>query len=944
MKGTIKTIPHEVNQGLAAFSIRNPHLIIALFIGLLIVGTVCTLLIPKDLLPASPAPAVQIISFYPGMPVEDVEQEITFPYERYTGQAVGTKSQDSRSLTGVSIIRTYFHRNITLSTAIAQTGALVLSVLRKLPVGTEPPLILPFDNMASQPLALCTVSGPDKSETELQDIASYKVTNSIQSVPGAIAPTVMGGKLRQGLILLDNNNLRRLNLSPVAVNEKLKDMNSFIPAGDVNIGSINYQLHTNAMFKDLRDVNNFELRSHNGVSVKVKEVGNAQDGSIRQMNVVTINGKREVFLPIYRQLGANSLEVVEKVRESIKSLEKSLKGFKFEIINDQTVFIRKAIDSIAIEGLMGGVLAALMILLFLGSGRATVAVLLTLPISIIGAIAVLKASGQTLNIMTLGGLALSIGVLVDNAIVVIEVIMAKQVSGLSPKDAALAGSREVAMPILASTISTLVIFIPILFLRGIVRTLFASLSVAVVASLGISYYAAMMMVPLYAYYFLGKITTVQIGFLGRIQRGLEWITDHYKLSLRWTLGHSGAILKYSLILHAAAALYFLPQIGTEVFPRADAGSFSIFARGPTGLRIEKTTEMAEEIEKVIRNLIPKKDLKNIITNSGIYYEYSAAFTNNSGSQDTTISVELSGNRTNTSQYYVKLLRQALPKNFPHTEFALQLGGLLASALNKGVPSPIDIQISGESSLVARSLADLLLPQIKTVTGAVDVRIQQRFDSPIMDIDFNRRKVSDLGLTPDIVVKNLVSAVANSASYNQQIWVDPKTGIDYFLGVQYPENSFNSKESLLTIPVTSVRQDRSIALSRFSTIKTSSGATEINHNNLLPTVDIFVDAQDRDIGGVAKDIQSIIDKQHFLPNYTVKIKGEISEMKVSMTYLGWGFLLAVCLVYLILLAEFRSYLMPAIISRMCQKVLWASSSFSPSLRLILAFKLQSGASL
>ena len=912
MKTDATEMTNRPKAGISAFAIRNAHLTVAIFIALMIIGLVCTRLIPKDLLPASSAPAVQIISFYPGMPVEDVEQEITFPYERYTGQAVGTKSQDSRSLTGVSIVRNYFHSNIDLSAAIAQTGALVLSVLRKLPNGTQPPLILPFDRMASQPLALCAVSGEDRTEAELQDLARYRVTNAIQSVAGAVAPTVMGGKLRQALIILNNNNLNKFNFSPISVNEKLKAMNSFIPAGDVNIGDINYQLHSNAMFKNLNEVNEFFLRSQDGVTIKLKDVGEVKDGAARQTNIVTVNGKREAFIPIYRQLGSNSLEVIDSVKDTVRDLQKTLQHFNLQVINDQTIFIRKAIEAISIEGMIGGGLAALMIFLFLGSGRATIAVLLTLPISIVGAIAVLNLCGQTLNVMTLGGLALSIGVLVDNAIVVIEVIMAKQLSGLSPQEAALAGAQEVAMPVLASTIATLIVFVPIVFLHGIVETLFAALSLAVVSSLAISYFAAMMMVPLYAYNYLGVVRTATAGLLGGIQNSFIKIKASYGSSLRKALSQSGPILKLSLFLHAGVALILVPYIGTEVFPRADAGSFSLQVRGPTGLRIEKTGELVTNIETTLRHFIPSEDLKFIISNSGIYYGYSAAFTPNSGSQDSVLNVVLTEKRAHTSQYYVGILRSELQKIFPGVEFSFQLGGLLSSALNGGLPSPIDIQISGENSYSARNIAESLLQQVKKVNGASDVRIQQRFDSPILNIQLDREKISNFGLTPDLVVKNLVSAVSNSSSFDQQVWVDPRTGMDYLLGVQYPENSFHTKEELLTIPVTSIEQNRSVPLSKFSTVRISKGATEINHYNLIPTVDIYLDAENRDIGSVAADVQKIINNNVIPANYTVQIKGEIAEIKTSLASLGWGFLLAVCLVYLILLAQFRSFLMPAII--------------------------------
>ncbi len=902
----------EESKGLAGFSIRNAHLTIVCFIALVLLGSVSAYLIPKDLLPAGHTAAVQILSFYPGMPVENVEQEITFPYERYSGQAVGMKSQDSHSLTGVSIVRNYFQPNTDLSTAIAQTGSLVMSVLRKLPPGTQPPLILPFDPMASQPLAIATIDGENKSEAELQDAGRYLVTNAIQSVPGAMAPTVMGGKLRQANILLDGQKLSEFNLSPLRVTEKLEAMNSFIPAGDVNLGDFNYQLRSNAMFKSLDEINGFYLRSRFGTIIRVKDVARAEDGAARQTNIVTVNGKKQVYIPIYRQLGANSLEVIDSVRSSLQSLEAALRGYKLTVINDQTVFIRKAIDAIALEGVIGGGLAALMIYLFLGSGRATIAVLLTLPISIIGAIAVLKAFGHSLNIMSLGGLALSIGVLVDNAIVVVEVIMAKQQEGLSPKQAALIGAREVAMPVLASTVATLVVFLPVLFLKGVVETLFTSLSLAVIAALSISYYAAMMIVPLYAANFMPNVQIAKDGLLGVFQRFFLRVTIAYGKSLRWTLARSRTILKISLISHAAVAILLLPLIGTELFPRADAGNFSINLRGKTGLRVERMAELSEKVQAKLREVIPPHDLKMLLSNTGVFYGYSAAFTRNSGPQDAFINVELTEDRTHSSQEYARIIRRDFPALFPDTTFSLELGGLLSSALNGGMVSPIDVQVSGLDPRESLKIANRLLPKISALAGAVDMRIQQRFDAPVLEINMDRHKVSNFGLTPDIVVKNLVSAVSNSSSYNQQVWVDPRTGIDYQLGVQYPENTFLNREQILSIPVTSPDQERSIKLKNLVWLSSSTSATEINHNNLAPTIDIYVDSQGRDVGGLSSAIQKLVDEEKLIPGYKVDVRGEISEMKHSMSALAFGFLMAASLIYLILVAQFRSFLMPAII--------------------------------
>lgn len=902
---------HE-EKGIAAFAINNAHFTIVAFLILSILGALSLVLLPKDLLPSANLPAVQVISFYPGMPVDHVEQELTYLFERYTGQAVGMESQDSRSLVGVSIVKNYFNPGVDLSNALAQTGSLVMSVMRKLPPGTQPPLILPFDPMASVPLAMCAVSGENKTQSQLQDIGRYWVTNAIQSVPGAMAPAVMGGKTRQATIYLDPKKLAQYNFSPVQVMNKLNAMNTFVPAGDIKIGDYDYQIVTNGLVENVSDIDNYYLRSQNGVDVKLKDIGHAEDSHAIQTNVVLIDGKPQVYVPIYRQPGANSLKVVDEVRDSVKKLEGTLHGFKLTIVSDQSVFIRKAIESITHEALIGGGFAAIMVLMFLGSWRATFAVMLSLPISLIGAFACLKILGQTLNVMTLGGLALSVGVLVDNAIVVIEVIMQKRSRGMSPRDASLQGAQEVAMPVLASTVSTLIVFFPVLFLKGVVQILFSALSIAVISSMVASYFAAMMVIPLFTAHFLNEGGAETRGILGAIQAWVNRVTEGYGRTLAWVVNRRRIVLPVALVSLLVIGGTLVGRIGAELFPRADAGSMRIDLRGPTGYRIEQTAALAQRIEAKLREWIPKHDLRMIITNAGVYYGYPAAFTPNSGTQDVFFNVELTEDREHTSQYYAKIVREKLPAEFPNTEFGIELGGLLTSALNGGLRSPIDVQIGGADHKLAHDLAQSAAERFKKIRGAVDVRVQQRFDDPELSLEINRDKASDLGLTPDVIVKNVVSAVSNSATYNPAIWIDPKTGIDYFFGVQLPENKITSVNDLMSIPITSAEQNRSVPLNWVASSKMITGPTELNHKDLQPVIDVYLDAQDRDIAGVSGDVQKVLDQLKLPTGYWAEIRGEVSEMKKSVGSLGGGFLLAAVLVYLILVVQFRSFLLPAII--------------------------------
>ena len=903
-------------NGMVNFAVKNPYFIVVGCLLIIIMGTLALFALPKDLLPSANMPAVQILSFYSGMPVDHVDKNLTSRFERYTGQAIGIEKQESKSLVGVSIVKNFFGPETDLNTAISQTTSLVMSVLRRLPPGTQPPLILPFDPMAATPLALVSVSG-DFTEKELYDLARYDVRNAVQSVPGAMAPTVMGGSERQVVVYLDPKKVAKYNFSPLDIVDHLSKLNTFIPSGDIKIGNIDYQIVSNGLVDHIKDMDDFPLRSENGIPVYLRDMGKAQDASKIQTNIVTIDGKRQVYVPVYRQPGANSIKVVDDVRNSIGRLQQTLKGFKISLVADQSVFIRKAIESITEEAMIGGGLAAFLILLFLGNPRATFGVMLSLPLAILFAFIGLKALHQTVNAMTLGGLALSIGVLVDNSIVVLENISSKLEKGMSAKRAAIEGTSEVALPVLASTLATMVVFFPVIFLSGVVKTLFSALALSVIFAMVGSFLAAMAVMPLFAAKFmrphkagdqLPRVLEIVQGWLNKLISGyghaLEFALDHRKMALVLTL------------LVTGSSVFLAPGLGTELFPRADSGNFILEIRQSSGQRVEKTTEFAGEIEKKLRTWIDPHDLKMVIANTGVYYGFSAAFTPNSGPQDSFLNVQLTEDRNFTSQHYAKIVREKLHEEYPNMDFGIELGGLLTSALNGGLRSPIDIQVSGPKVEISHQVAEDLMAEVKKIPGSTDIRIQQRFDAPQISLDVDRKKASDLGLTTDEVIKNVVSAVSGSSTFSPSIWVDPKSGIDYLLGVQFPEKELNTKEELAAIPITGHGQDRSVELGRMTTITEAKGPSEINHVNLKPVIDLFLDAQGRDIGGLSRAIQKQIDameKSSKIPaGYTVKIRGEVSEMNEAVSALGGGFVLAAILVYLILVVQFKSFKLPAII--------------------------------
>lgn len=869
--------------------------------------------LPKDLLPAANQPAVQILSFYPGMPVDNIAMDLTSRFERYTGQAIGIERQDSKSLSGVSIVRNFFNSSVDLNTAIAQTTSLVMSVLRKLPPGTQPPLILPFDPMAAVPLALVAVSG-DVPEKQLVDLGRYEVGNTIQAVPGAMAPTVMGGAERQVIVYLDEAKMKRLNFSPLDVLKKITELNSFIPTGDIKVGNLDYQILSNGLADRVVDINTYPLRSENGITVRVGDIGEAKDAQKIQTNVVMVDGKRQVYVPVYRQPGANSIQVIDQVKEGIRKLEQRLDKISLKVVADQSVFIRHAIESIVEETVIGGGLAALMVLFFLGNPTATFAIVLSIPLSLLFALLGLKAIGQSLNAMTLGGLALSIGVLVDNSIVVLENIAKKQDSGFGGLKAAIEGASEVAMPVLASTLSTLVVLFPIVFLTGISKILFSALALSVTFAMIGSYLTAMTVIPLFAAKFLsGKRTHASELWLPlRVAQSLmNRLTQVYGQALLQVMRRKPILfLSIGIVLFIGAVA--APHLGTELFPRADAGNFVLKTRLKSSTRIEETEKFAIEINQKLRQWIPASDLSMVISNLGVLYGFPAAFTPNTGTQDAFFNIELSQERRHTSQYYAGIIREKMRQEYPQVEIGVELGGLLTSALNGGLSSPIDVQIQGPDTHQSHEIAHTLLEKIRGLRGVTDLRIQQRLDAPQLYLQVDREKADALGLSVDNVMKSVVSTVSGSTSFLPSIWVDPKSGIDYLFGVQAPEDRVTSLEGLRAIPLTGPHQDRSVPLSRVAKIDERAGPSEINHVNLAPVIDIFLDAQGRDVGGLSREIQKILDAQSWPKGYSAEIRGEIRDMNSAVNSLQGGFVLAAVLVYLILVIQFKSFQIPGIV--------------------------------
>src|SRR5437870_5290982 len=669
-------------------ALRNPHAVIVLALTILVIGLTAISKLSTDILPTFKTPAVQVVTFYPGMPAEVMEKDITTRLERWTGQANGIARQEAKSMVGVSVVKDFFREDIDPNTAMSQVTSLAMSDLFYLPPGTIPPMVMPFDPTATIPLCLISVSSPQFDETKLYDVAYFDLRNRLQSITGVIAPAVYGGRLRRILAYVDPLEAQARNLSPLDVINAVRDFNVMIPTGTAKFGALDYQINTNGMVPLVAQLNDLPLRVGNGPPTYIRDVAKVEDSHQIQTNIVRVHGKRQVYIPIYRQPGANTIAVVESIKAQLKPILERIQGINLDVVMDQSVYVRQAIRNLVQEAGLGFLLAAAMVFIFLGSARPTGVVLIALPLAVLGALIGLYFTHQTLNAMTLGGIAVVIGLLIDESIVVLENTARHLDSGMSPREAALIGASEVMRPLTIVTITISVVFFPIVFMGGIGKFLFMPLAIAVIFAIWTSRLLASTFVPVCAARFFK-----QRKIVGEAHR-LPWfesLRDHYTRALDRCLQLRRPVLALTAVAFILSMSIFA-LIGTELFPQTDAGQFTVNVRAITGLRVEKTKELIAHIEQAIGAVVPEKERKQVISNIGVLLDWPAAYTPNSGPQDAFVLVQLGQHHARSTFSYVNELREKLPQQFPGIEFNFDTGGMLSAALNGGLPSPINIQI------------------------------------------------------------------------------------------------------------------------------------------------------------------------------------------------------------------------------------------------------------
>ena len=906
---------------MASFSLRHPYFIVVICLFVAVLGLTGLVQMPVDMFPPINIPVVLVATFYGGMPPEQIEADITDTFERFFTLGSGIDHMESRSLTGVSLIKIYFQAGTDANADVTQISNLAMADLRRLPQGTLPPVVMKVD-ASSLPVCLLTVGGEGLSETELHDYLQFQIRNQVAGVPGATVPPPYGGRYRQIMVYVDPLKLQAHQLSPMDVVRATDSTNLILPAGDVRIGPLDYSIYTNAQVPNAEALNQIPLKTEGNKSVFLSDVGQAVDGAAMQYNIVRVDGQKSVYVPILKQGGdTNTIAVVNGIKAILPTLRDIPSQLKTRVVFDQSIFVKQAISTVMKEGGIGLLLTAIMILIFLGNMRATAAVFLSIPLSLMVAFTVLHFGGATINSMVLSGLALAFSRLIDDSVIVLENIYRHMEEGEDPASAAEKGTNEVAFAVLAIMLVAVVVFFPVTLLVGVSKYLFSALALGVVIALFASYFAAVSVVPLYCANLLKPIAhhgsdgpvPVSWGERFHLRFNLKFARalDVYDRWVTKALDNPRAVLVgFAILLLLSFALF--PLTGVSFFPRTDAGQFVINLKAPTGTRIEMTDQDVKQVEDIVRTVVPARDLETVVSNTGVMADLSALFTPNSGMHTAFVLVGLKTGHHTSSFEYMARVRKRLDAEMPQLRTYFQSGGLVESVLNQGVPAPIDIQVSGMDLRTDDRIAQEIARQVRERPGISDVYIPQDMDYPALHINVNRARASELGLNPEEVVDNIITALTSDAMIAPSYWVDPKSGNNYFVTVQYPENQVKSIEDLKAMPLRAPGAKLPTYLNQVADVTQIKTPTEVDHYQLQRMIDVYVTPTSEDLGGAAKDVAKITGEMQIPSNVRINTRGLVVTMQSSFRSFGFGLLLAILLVYLILVAQFSSFMDPFLI--------------------------------
>jgi CzcA family heavy metal efflux pump len=911
-------------------ALARPYTFIVMALVIILLTPVVLLRTPTDIFPDINIPVISLVWNFTGLEPQDMEQRITSNSERAVTTLVNDVEHiESQSLSGIAVVKIYFQPHANVQTALAQTTAIVQTILRQLPPGTTPPLVAIY-SASTVPVIQIGLTSDKLSEQQIFDYGNNFIRTQLATVQGAALPFPYGGKQRLISVDLDSQALQSKGLSPVDIVNAVNAQNLLLPTGTVKLGTIEYNVELNGAPRSVQELNDLPIKTVNGATIYMREVAHIRDGFSPQTNIVRANGQRGVLMSVYKIGSASTLDIVARVKQTLQFYASSLpEGLHVATFFDQSLFVRASIQGVLREALIAAVLTAVMILVFLGNWKSTIIIAVSIPLSILVSILCLSALGETINIMTLGGLALAVGILVDDATVEIENINRNLAMGKETVQAILDGAQQIAVPAFVSTLCICIVFIPMFFLSGVARFLFVPLAEAVSFAMLASYMWSRTIVPTLAMYLLSaddeydpeKHRGEKQGFFRRLQQkfehGFERFRDGYHSALNVALTRSTlfAACFLAFCVLSSGLIFFL---GRDFFPRVDAGQIRLHFRARTGLRIEETARLADQVDGVIRETIPKAELETLLDNLGVPYSgINLSYSNSGtfGTSDAEILVQLNEHRSKPTEAYIQDLRAKLPARFPGVQFFFQPADIVTQILNFGVPAPIDVEVTGANQQGNYLVAEKLANQIKHIPGAVDVHVQQAFDSPTLRMDIDRTRAQTVGLQARDVASNVLVSLSSSFQTAPAFWLDPKNGVSYNVAVQTPQYRVDTYQELQNTPINGASPSTpSQILANLAQTSTVARPAVISHYNVQPMINVYASVDGRDLGAVADEIaKRVKGVENQLPKGShIVMRGQVLTMGSSFTGLGFGLVGAIVLVYLLIVVNFQSWLDPFII--------------------------------
>ncbi len=899
-------------------------------LAIILLTPVVLLRTPVDIFPDINIPVISLVWTYNGLQPQEMEQRITSNVERGVTTLVSDVEHiESQSLNGIAVIKVFFQPGANIQTSLAQTAAISQTFLRFLPPGTTPPLVIIY-SASTVPVIQIGLTSDTLSEQQLFDFGNYFIRTQLATVPGAATPFPYGGKQRVVSVDINPTALQAKGLSAVDIVNAVNAQNLILPTGTAKLGTLEYNVEMNGSPQSVEELNDLPVKTVNGATIYMKDVAHVRDGFSPQTNIVLSNGQRGVLMSIYKTGTASTIDIVDRVKKMLDFNKGSIpEGLRISTFFDQSLYVRASIQGVIREAIIAACLTAVMILLFLGNWKSTLIIAISIPLSILVSILCLSALGQTINIMTLGGLALAVGILVDDATVEIENINRNLAMGKETVQAILDGAQQIAVPAFVSTLCICIVFIPMFFLSGVAKFLFVPLAEAVSFAMLASYMWSRTIVPTLAMYLLSSEDEYhaeehageKMGFFRRYQQGFERSFEKFREGYRRALGvalHSPKLFAACFLAFCVLSVLLVGVLGRDFFPKVDAGQIRLHMRARTGLRIEETARLADQVNGVIRETIPKDELTTVLDNIGVPYSginltYSNAGT--IGTSDAEILVQLKEVRGKPTGAYINDLREKLPQRFPGVQFFFQPADIVTQILNFGTPAPIDVEVTGMNQRGNYLIGERLASEFRHIPGAVDVHVQQAFDNPTLFMEIDRARAQSVGMQSRDVAQNVLVSLSSSFQTAPAFWLDPKNGVEYNVAVQEPQYRVENYQALQNTPISgSAPGSRPQILGNLVTTSTTARPAEISHYTTQPMINIYAAVDGRDLGGVSDEVEKRVQAiEKDLPKGShIAVRGQVQTMKNSFAGLGFGLLGAIVLVYLLIVVNFQSWLDPFII--------------------------------